>query len=113
MGEAGGLKAVAEREEETGGEAEAELREAIRLAPSDAKAHRALGRLLSSLGRDSEASAEFRTAIGLAPGNVSALVAAAEFVVVEARCQSRVTPQDMASFMEAPHWGDFTLWVRR
>jgi hypothetical protein len=50
---------------------------------------------------------------GAPPGNASALVAAAEFVVVEARCQSRVTPQDMASFTEAPHWGDFTLWVRR
>jgi hypothetical protein len=33
--------------------------------------------------------------------------------VVEVRCQSRVTPQDMAPFIEAPHWGDFTLWVRR
>ena len=33
--------------------------------------------------------------------------------VVDARCQSRVTPQDMAPFVEAPHWGDFTLWVRR
>ncbi len=46
-------------------------------------------------------------------GNVSALVASAEFVVVEANCQSRVTPQDLASFMEAPHWGELTLWVRR
>ncbi|HLK93307.1 MAG TPA: hypothetical protein VKZ18_25675 [Polyangia bacterium] len=46
-------------------------------------------------------------------GNVSALVASAEFVVVEANCQGRVTPQDLASFMEAPHWGDLTLWVRR
>jgi hypothetical protein len=50
---------------------------------------------------------------GAPPGNTSALVAAAEFVVVDARCQSRVTPQDMAPFIEAPHWGDFTLWVRR
>jgi hypothetical protein len=50
---------------------------------------------------------------GAGPGNASALVAAAEFVVVEARCQARVTPQDMAPFVEAPHWGDFTLWVRR
>jgi hypothetical protein len=50
---------------------------------------------------------------GASPGNASALIAAAEFVVVEARCQSRVTPQDLASFEEAPHWGDFTLWVRR
>jgi hypothetical protein len=50
---------------------------------------------------------------GAPPGNPSAVIAAAEFVVVEARCQSRVTPQDLASFMEAPHWGDFTLWVRR
>jgi hypothetical protein len=50
---------------------------------------------------------------GAPPGNASALVAAAEFVVVDMHCQSRVTPQDMALFMEAPHWGDFTLWVRR
>jgi hypothetical protein len=50
---------------------------------------------------------------GVGPGDASTLVAAAEFAVVEGRCQSRVTPQDMAPFMEAPHWGDFTLWVRR
>ena len=52
-------------------------------------------------------------AAGVGPGNASALVVAAEFAVVEARCQSRVTPRDMAPFVEAPHWGDFTLWVRR
>jgi hypothetical protein len=50
---------------------------------------------------------------GAGPGDPGALVAAAEFAVVEARCQARVTPQDMAPFIEAPHWGDFTLWVRR
>jgi len=50
---------------------------------------------------------------GVGPGGVSKLVAAAEFAVVEARCQSRVSPQDMAPFIEAPHWGEFTLWVRR
>jgi hypothetical protein len=50
---------------------------------------------------------------GVGPGDARALVAAAEYVVVEVRCQSRVTPQDMAPFIEAPHWGDFTLWVRR
>ncbi len=52
-------------------------------------------------------------AVGAGPGNPSALIAGAEFVVVEGRCQSRVSPQDMAPFVEAPHWGDFTLWVRR
>lgn len=54
-----------------------------------------------------------RGAAGVGPGDASALVAAAEFAVVEARCQGRVTAQDMAPFVEAPHWGDFTLWVRR
>ena len=52
-------------------------------------------------------------AAGVGPGGASRLVAAAEFVVVEARCQSTVSPQDMAPFIEAPHWGDFTIWVRR
>jgi hypothetical protein len=52
-----------------------------------------------------------RPGVGL--GNASALVGAAEFVVVEAACQSRVTGQDMAPFLEAPHWGGLTLWVRR
>jgi hypothetical protein len=51
--------------------------------------------------------------IGAGPGDASTLVRSAEFVVVEARCQARVSPQDMAPFIEAPHWGDFTLWVRR
>jgi hypothetical protein len=52
-------------------------------------------------------------AAGAGPGSPSALIAGAEFAVVEARCQSRVTPQEMGPFVEAPHWGDFTLWVRR
>jgi hypothetical protein len=50
---------------------------------------------------------------GSPPGDPTKVVVAAEFVVIEMRCQSKVTPQTMAPFEEAPHWGDFTLWVRR
>jgi hypothetical protein len=50
---------------------------------------------------------------GLAPSEVGSAIAAAEFVVVDSRCQSRVTPEMMAPFVEAPRWGDITLWVRR
>jgi hypothetical protein len=50
---------------------------------------------------------------GSPPVDPAPLVAAAEYVVVEMRCQSKVSPQVMAPFVEAPHWGDLTLWVRR
>jgi hypothetical protein len=50
---------------------------------------------------------------GSVAGDPGTLVASAEFVVVESRCQSKVTPQMMAPFVEAPHWGELTLWVRR
>jgi hypothetical protein len=47
------------------------------------------------------------------PGDPAALVSAAEFVVVEMACHSKVSPQMMAPFEEAPRWGGVTLWVRR
>lgn len=50
---------------------------------------------------------------GSVAGDPGTSVASAEFVVVESRCQSKVTPQMMAPFVEAPHWGELTLWVRR
>jgi hypothetical protein len=46
-------------------------------------------------------------------GNPAALVAAAEFAVVDTRCPSKVDPQVLAPFEQTPRWGDFTLWVRR
>ena len=50
---------------------------------------------------------------GRAAGDPAATVAAAEFVVVEMACQSRVTPEIMAPFVQAPDWGPLRLWVRR
>jgi len=50
---------------------------------------------------------------GVGPGGAGKLLASAEFAVVENRCQPQVSAQDLAPFIEAPRWGDLTLWVRR
>jgi hypothetical protein len=46
-------------------------------------------------------------------GDPGTLLASAEFVVVDSRCPSKVTPEMMAPFVEAPRWGDLAPWVRR
>ena len=52
---------------ETLQEAESEAREAVRLAPDDAEAHRTLGRVASFRGDLSTASAELKRAVELEP----------------------------------------------
>jgi uncharacterized RDD family membrane protein YckC len=52
-------------------EAEEEFREAVRLAPSSAEAHRALRRLLADAGRHDEADAEFHAVIELRSGGTA------------------------------------------
>jgi len=47
------------------------------------------------------------------PRDPGAVVGAAEFVVLESRCESKVTPEMMAPFEETPRYGDLRLWVRR
>jgi hypothetical protein len=49
---------------------------------------------------------------GSVPPDPATLVPAAEFVVIEIPCHSKVLPQVMTGFVEAPRWGDVTLWVR-
>lgn len=48
-----------------------------------------------------------------ASGDLAALVAAADFVVVERSCASKATPAVMAPFAEGAPWGAYDLWVRR
>ncbi|HVZ73671.1 MAG TPA: hypothetical protein VHJ20_14930 [Polyangia bacterium] len=43
----------------------------------------------------------------------AAILPNAEFIVAESRCRNRLTPQMLAPFVEAPRWGDYSLWVRR
>jgi hypothetical protein len=44
--------------------------------------------------------------------DLEAAIAAAEFVVAKAACQTRATSL-LGPFEQAPSWGDVTLWVRR
>jgi len=48
-----------------------------------------------------------------AGGDPGALLASAQFVVINSRCPGNLASQLSTSFMEAPRWGDMTLWVRR
>jgi hypothetical protein len=48
-----------------------------------------------------------------ASGDPAALVAAADFVVVEQSCASKATPAIMAPFTEGAPWGSYKLWVKR
>jgi tetratricopeptide (TPR) repeat protein len=57
-------------------EAEAPLREAVRLDPGDARAHASLGAALNALGRHAEALAAFGEALKLEPGHFDAWPAA-------------------------------------
>jgi len=51
---------------------------------------------------------------GTAPDvDAGTLLASADFAVVDERCRAHVTPQLDTLFLQAPRWGDRTLWVRR
>jgi hypothetical protein len=41
------------------------------------------------------------------------LLASADFAVFNGSCGATVPPQLQAAFLQAPRWGDLTLWVRR
>lgn len=56
-------------------EAEAAVRQALKLAPDSAEAHRALGTTLTQQGRHGEALAEFTRALKLDPENAAAQAA--------------------------------------
>jgi len=47
-----------------------------------------------------------------AGGDPGALLASAEFVVINSRCPGNLSSR-LSSFIEAPRWGDLTIWVRR
>jgi hypothetical protein len=51
--------------------------------------------------------------VGSIAADPAAAVGSAEFLVVESNCQSKLKPEVMAPFIEAPHWGELTPWVRR
>jgi hypothetical protein len=42
-----------------------------------------------------------------------AALAGAEFAVTDGRCQKEIPPTLSGPFLQAPAWGDLTLWVRR